>query len=107
MYLVTCNEFNYYLEELSCMNGNSVIVGDLNIDWLNRNGYERRQFCNLLVTFGFIQNICTEAHLSHNLFYYIINRKDCNIISDFNVSDFIYDHMYFTAMHTHSPLENR
>ena len=38
------NEFNYYLEKLSCMNGNIVIVGDLNIDWLNTNGYERKQF---------------------------------------------------------------
>ena len=32
-----CNEFNYYLEKLSCMNGNIVIVGDFNIDWLNTN----------------------------------------------------------------------
>ena len=28
-----CNEFNDYLEKLSCMNGNIVIVGDFNIDW--------------------------------------------------------------------------
>ena len=27
-----CNEFNDYLEKLSCMNGNIVIVGDFNID---------------------------------------------------------------------------
>ena len=30
-----CNEFNDYLEKLSCMKGNIVIVGDFNIDWLN------------------------------------------------------------------------
>ena len=24
-----CNEFNDYLEKLSCMNGNTVIVGDV------------------------------------------------------------------------------
>ena len=35
-----CNEFNDYLEKLSCMNGNIVIVGDFNIDWLNTNGSE-------------------------------------------------------------------
>ena len=29
-----CNEF----KKLSCMNGNIVIVGDFNIDWLNTNG---------------------------------------------------------------------
>ena len=43
-----CNEFNYYLEKLSCMNGNIVIVGDFNIDWLNTNGSERKQFCDIL-----------------------------------------------------------
>ena len=37
-----CNEFNDYLEKLSCMNGNSVIIGDFNIDWLNINGSERK-----------------------------------------------------------------
>ena len=87
-----CNEFNDYLEKLSCMNGNIVIVGDFNIDWLNTNGSERKQFCNILETFGFVQNICTETHRSHHLLNYIITRKDCNIISDFLVSDFISDH---------------
>ena len=33
-----CNKCNDYLEKLSCMNGNIVIVGDFNIDWLNTNG---------------------------------------------------------------------
>ena len=55
-----CNEFNDYLEKLSCMNGNIVIVGDFNIDWFNTNGSERKQFCNILETFEFVQNICTE-----------------------------------------------
>ena len=74
------------------MNGNIVIVGDVNIDWLNTNGSERKQFCNILETFRFVQNICTETHRSHHLIDYIITRKDCNIISDFLVSDFISDH---------------
>ena len=86
------NEFNDYLEKLSCMNGNIVIVGDFNIDWLNTNGSERKQVCNILETFGFVQNICTETHRSHHLLDYSITRKDCNIISDFLVSDFISDH---------------
>ena len=41
-----CNEFNDYLEKLSCMNGNIVIVGDFNINWLNTNGSERKRFYN-------------------------------------------------------------
>ena len=45
-----CNEFNDCFEKLSCMNGNIVIVGDFNIDWLNTNGSERTQFCNILET---------------------------------------------------------
>ena len=48
---IFCNEFNDYLEKQSCMNGNIVIVGDFNIDWLNRNGSERKQVCNILETF--------------------------------------------------------
>ena len=67
-----CNEFNDYLNKLSCMNGNIVIVGDFNIDWVNTNGSERKQFCNILETFGFVQNICTETHSSHHLLDYII-----------------------------------
>ena len=39
-----CNEFNDYLEKLSCMNGNIVILGDFNTDWLNTNGSERKRF---------------------------------------------------------------
>ena len=87
-----CNEFNDYLEKLSCMNDNIVIVGDFNIDWLNTNGSERKRFYNILETFGFVQNICTETHRSHHLLDYIITRKDCNIISDCTVSDFIYSY---------------
>ena len=49
-------------------------------------------FCNILKTFGFVQNICKETHRSHHLLDYIITRKDCNIISDFLVSDFISVH---------------
>ena len=37
------------------MNGNIVIVGDFNIDWLNTNGSERKRFYNILETFGFVQ----------------------------------------------------
>ena len=44
------------------MSGNIVIVGDFNIDWLNTNGSERKRFYNILETFGFVQNICTETH---------------------------------------------
>ena len=95
-----CNEFNDYLEKLSCMNGNIVIEGDFNIDWLNTDGSERKHFCNILETFGFVQNICTETHRSHHLLDYIITRKDCNIILDFLVSDFISDHR---ALYTCSP----
>ena len=83
-----CSEFNDYLEKISCMNGNIVIVGDFNIDWLNTNGSERKRFYNILETFGFVQNICTETHRSHHLLDYNITRKDCNIISDCTVSVF-------------------
>ena len=92
-----CNKFNDYLEKLSCMNCNIVIVGYFNIDWLNKNGAERKRFYNILETFGFVQNICTETHRSHHLLDYIITRKDCNIISDCTVLAFISDHRVLHA----------
>ena len=70
------------------MNGNIVIMGGLNFDWLNTNGSERKQFCNILETFGFVQNIC-KKHQSHHLLDHIISRV---IISDFAVSHYISDH---------------
>ena len=60
--------------------------------WLDTNGSERKQFCNILETLKFVQNICTETHRSHHLLDFIITRKDCTIVSDFLVSDFISDH---------------
>ena len=63
-----------------------MMITDFNIDWLNTNGSEHKQFCNILETFRFVQNICTETHRSHHLLDYIITRKECNIISDF-ISD--------------------
>ena len=92
-----CNEFNDYLEKPSCMNGNIVIVGDFNMDWLNTNGSERRLFYHVLEIFGFVPNICTETHRSHHLLDYIIIRNDCNIISDCTVSDFNSDHRVLHA----------
>ena len=76
-----------------------LIVGDLNIVWLSTNGSERKRFYNILETFGFVQNICTETHRRHYLLDYIITRKDCNIIrlTYCIVSDFISDHRVLHA----------
>ena len=68
------NEFNDDLENLSCMNGNIVIEGYFNIDWLNTNGSERKQFYKILEPFGFVQNVCTETRRSDHLLDYIITR---------------------------------
>ena len=46
------------------MNGNIVIVGDFNIDWLNTNGSERKQFCNILET-----RICSK-YIFTRLYYH-------------------------------------
>ena len=86
-----CNKFNDYLEKLSCMNGNIVIVGDFNIDWLKTNRSERKQFCNIL-TLNWFKIYIQKHPQSHHLLDYIITRKYFNIISDFLVSDSISDH---------------
>ena len=79
------------------MNGNIVIVGYLNINWLNTNGSERKRFCNILETFGFVNKYALKHTLVHLLLDYIITRKDCNIISDCTVSNFISDHRVLYA----------
>ena len=49
------------------MKSNILTVGDFNIDWLYTNGSERKQFCNLLETFGFAQSLCTETTWSSDV----------------------------------------
>ena len=39
---LSLSPLSVYLEKLSCMNGNIVIVGDFHIDWWNTNGSERK-----------------------------------------------------------------
>ena len=77
------------MEKLSCASGIIVMAGDFNVDWLNKDGHERKQLFTIFETFGFIQNIevATSKHL--HLLDYIITRKDCDYTSNFRVSDFI------------------
>ena len=72
-------------------------MGDFNVDWLNTNGSKCKLFYNILGTFRFVKYICTETHRNHHLHDYIITRKECNIISDCTVSDFISDHRVLHA----------
>ena len=46
-----CNSLHDYLEKLSCMNGNIVIVDVFNICWFDTNGSEHKQFCNIIENF--------------------------------------------------------
>ena len=87
-----CDELSNYMEKLSCASGIIVMAGDFNVDWLNKDGHERKQLFTIFETFGFIQNIevATSKHL--HLLDYIITRKDCDYTSNFRVSDFISDH---------------
>ena len=47
-------EFSDYLEKLSCLRGNLIIVGDFNINWLENNDSERRNLFHILETFPLI-----------------------------------------------------
>ena len=87
-----CDELSNYMEKLSCASGIIVMAGDFNVDWLNKDGLERKQLYCIFETYGFVQNIdvATSKHL--HLLDYIITRKDCDYTSNFEVSDFISDH---------------
>ena len=90
-------EFSDYMEKLSCLRGNLIIVGDFNINWLDDSDSERRNLFNNLETFGLVQRIELHKYKNGNLLDYIITRQSSDIASNFMVSNTIYDHM---ALHT-------
>ena len=90
-------EFSDYLEKLSCLRGNLIIVGDFNINWLDTSDSERRNLFNILETFGLVQRIELPTYQNGNLLDYIITRQSNDIASDFMVSDKISDHMALHA----------
>ena len=90
-------EFSDYLEKLSCLRGNLIIVGDFNINWLDTSDSERRNLFNILETFGLIQRIELPTYQNGNLLDYIITRQSNDITTDFMVSDKISDNMALHA----------
>ena len=90
-------EFSDYLEKLSCLGGNLIIVGDFNINWLDTSDSERRNLFSILETFGLVQRIELPTYQNGNLLDYIITRQSNDIASDFRVSDKISDHMALHA----------
>ena len=65
-------EFSDYLEKLSCLRGNLIIVGDFNINWLDTSDSERRNLFNILETFGLVQRIELPTYHNGNLLDYNI-----------------------------------
>ena len=51
---------------MSCASGNVLIVGDFNIDFMDRSAYEYNKFINIHDTFDFIQhiNMPTQVHIA-------------------------------------------
>ena len=72
--------FSDYLEKLSCLRGNFIIVGDFNINWLDTSDSERRNLFNMLETFGLVQRIELPTYQNGNLLDYIITRQSNDII---------------------------
>ena len=86
-------EFADYVEKLSCLNCRLIIVGDFNINWLDNNDSERKQFYTLLQTFGLVQRIDLPTYQNGHLLDYIITRESGDFASNFRVSNKISDHM--------------
>ena len=86
-------EFSDYLERLSCLRGNLIIVGDVNINWLENNDSERRNLFHILETFGLVQRIDFPTYQNGHLLDYVITRRDSDFASNFSIADKIYDHM--------------
>ena len=88
------NVFNDYLEKISCMNGNIVIVGEFNIDWLNT---ERMRLYNILETFGFFK-IYALKHTRVTIYLTILLQERTVILYQIAQSrDLISDHRVLHA----------
>ena len=78
------SEFLDYLEQLSCLRGNLIIVGDFNIIWLDTGDSERRNLFNILETFGLVQRIELPTYQNGNLLDYIITHFDSSWLLQLN-----------------------
>ena len=90
-------EFSDYVEKLSCLSGNLIIVGDFNINWLDNSDSERRSLLHILETFGLFQHIDLPTYQNGHLLDYIITREASDFAHSFMVSDKISDHMALHA----------
>ena len=61
-------------------------MGDFNIDWLDVNDNERKQFYTLLETFRLVQRIDKPTYGNGHLLDYIITRESSDFASEFIVS---------------------
>ena len=66
---------------------------NFNINWLDNNDCERKQFYMLLQTFGLVQRIDLPTYQNGHLLDYIITRESGDFASNFRVSNKISDHM--------------
>ena len=76
-------EFADYVEKFSCLNYRLIIVGDFNINWLDNNDSERKQFYILLQTFGLVQRIDMPTYQNGQLLDYTITRESGDFASNF------------------------
>ena len=65
-------EFSDYLEKLSCLRRNLIIVGDFNINWLENNDSERRNLFHILETFELVQRIDFPTYQNGHLLDYLL-----------------------------------
>ena len=76
------------MEKLSCLNCRLIIVGDFNINWLDNNDSEHKQFYILFQTFGLVQCIDMPTYQNGHLLDYIITRESGDFASH-KISDHI------------------
>ena len=74
-----------------------ISASDFNIDWLDVNDNERKQFYTLLEMSRRVQRIDMPTYKKGHLLDYIITRESSNFASEYIVSDKISDHMALHA----------
>ena len=91
------SEFASLLEIVTTLPGKLLIAGDFNIHWEDPNDSEKREFEELLLTFGLQQHVSDSTHLSGHVLDFVITRPDDNIVRSVKVADIVSDHFLVLA----------
>ena len=84
-------EFSSYMEMLSILSHEVLIVGDFNIHLDMTNTPNSRKFMDILLSFNFVQHVAESSHESGHILDLVISRQS-DFVSNVKVGEYFSDH---------------